>query len=300
MTATINRHYTHEVGGDLILEPYNLGPKVINGVPNLFEIPPALPPVGQWTLPDVVEDTASAKFPTTSLAPLAAPGISWTEQGKYQIKVDLFDTLGNLVNVDALSIKYRVPAVTDLSGTIPTENAADPSLIAGGTDPGSGLVRDDDGDGKKSFIMTLHIDNSLCKATIAAPLINGSPADNDCGVLKYDPLNPGSVSLSYEPRFPNGIGTEGFATYSFQLFRGANALSLPPGDPTPDIPDSGNVPHPPATVTQVQLTTDLLGSCPIAGFSENLYVAAKATNGWGRLGQYDASAVWAFVLAPKP
>jgi len=276
------------------LEPYNLGPKVINGVPNLFEIPPALPPIGQWTLPDVVEDTASAKFPTLNLAPLAPPGDAWSEHGKYQLKVDLFNELGNLVNIDTLGIKYRVPAVTDLSGTINTEDAADPSLIAGGTDPGTGLVRDDDGDGLKSFIMSIHIDNSQCKAMISAPLLDGVAADDDCGVLKYNHPDAGSVSLSYEPRYPNGIGTEGFATYGFHLYRGVNELSLPPG-----IPDSTTVLHPSAMITTVKLTTDLIGSCSIAGFSENLYVYAKATNGWGRLSQYDAGAVRAFVLAPK-
>ena len=57
LTAPINRHYTHEVGDDLIIEAFNLGPKSEKspGVPlenqNLFEIPPALPPIGQWSHP---------------------------------------------------------------------------------------------------------------------------------------------------------------------------------------------------------------------------------------------------------
>ncbi len=63
LTAPISRHYTHEVGDDLVLEEFNLGPKSEKspGVPllnpNLFEIPPALPPIGQWSIPDAVEDT---------------------------------------------------------------------------------------------------------------------------------------------------------------------------------------------------------------------------------------------------
>jgi hypothetical protein len=37
--------------------------------------------------------------------------------------------------------------------------------------------------------------------------------------------------------------------------------------------------------------------CPVAGFSENLYVDAMATDGWSSELGYDASAVRAFVLA---
>jgi len=40
--------------------------------------------------------------------------------------------------------------------------------------------------------------------------------------------------------------------------------------------------------------------CDVAGFAEDLYVAAMATNGWSRLSEYDSSpAPRAFVLAPK-
>jgi hypothetical protein len=42
----------------------------------------------------------------------------------------------------------------------------------------------------------------------------------------------------------------------------------------------------------------VVGGCPVAGFSENLYVWASATDGWSRQSQYDASFVRAFVLAP--
>ena len=41
----------------------------------------------------------------------------------------------------------------------------------------------------------------------------------------------------------------------------------------------------------------LLGSCANAAFGENLYVAAKATTGWGdRIWEYDAQAPGAFAL----
>lgn len=296
MNAIINRHYTHEVGGDLILEAYKLGPYVIGSEPNLFEIPPALPPIGQWSIPDAVEDTASAKFQTLDEAPLAARGFPWTKRGIYQLKVELFDETGNLVDIDALNIKFRVPTSTDFSGTVYTEDAANPSLTNGSLAPGSGLVRDDDGDGKKSMIIALHIDNSRCNAEIPAPTLDGTPATASCGVMTYNPGNPGSVTISYRAEHPSGIGTEGFATYVFELYRGEDLLSLP--SPPPPIPTSGRTPIPPAPLSSVRTVEELLGTCTVAGFAAHLHVRAMATTGWRRIDEYDHEAVRAFVLAP--
>ncbi len=301
LTATINRHYTHEIGDDLVLEVYNLGPKSEKapGVPlanqNLFEIPPALPPTGQWSTPDAVEDTASAKFPTVNLAELHEPGVMWPESGLYQIKVDLFDADGQIVNIDALNIKYRIPSSTDLSGTIETEDAAS-GLLENGVPASSGLIYDDNGDGKKSMIITLNIDNSLCKAEIPAPTLDGVAAGDDCGVMKYDsgpgPLKApeGSVELYYRPEHPLGVGTKGFATFSFSLTRGGNPQQLI---------DSGRTPLPPAINSATRTSQEILGFCDTAGFVEHMHVYAMATSGWRRLHEYDAQAVRGFVLAPK-
>jgi hypothetical protein len=291
LEGTINRHYTVEVGTDLVLKVFPVGPQVVGTTPNLFEIPPALPPEGQWTLPNVVEDTTSAKFNTLDLAALAQPGLAWPQHGKYQLKVDLFDTAGNLVNIDApaTQINYRVPSVTDLSGDIDTDDAN-----------ALGLVVDDDGDGKKSFIMTLHVDNSRCKAGIAAPKIGTVEASPNCGVLEYDPNSPGSVTMDFSPTFPTGIAPIGFASYSFEVTRGATDLTLPPAPQVPTIPASGAVPIPPAPQSNVQTVLDLLGGCVVAGFAEHLEVSATATNGWRRLWEYDAEEIRAFVLSPIP
>jgi hypothetical protein len=302
LTATINRHYTHEVGDDLVLEVYNLGPKSEKspGVPlqnsNLYEIPPALPPIGQWSIPDAVEDTASAKFRTLDLAGLEGAGVLWPESGLYQLKVDLFDEDGKLVDIDALNIKFRVPTSTDLSGTIDTEDAANGLLRNTDGAPSAGLVQDDDGDGKKSMIIALHIDNSLCKAEIPSPTLDSVPAGDECGVMRYevgpgpDKEPQGSVELYFRPEHPSGVAPNGFATYRLLIARGGNTLETTGYVPTP---------FPPATVSTTRSVKDLLGICDIAGFVEDVYVRAKATSGWRRLHEYDAHAVRGFVLAPK-
>jgi hypothetical protein len=266
LSGSVVRHYTLEIGGDLVLKVYPLGPFVVGAQANLFEIPPALPPEGQWSFPDLLEDLTSAKFPTSDLAPAA-------EHGKYQLKVDLFDAAGTLLNIAAKGIVYRVPAVTDLSGDIDTDDAA-----------GLGLVFDDDGDGKNSFIMTLHVDNNECTAAIAAPTLDGTPAGDDCGVLEYDPDSPGSVTMNYTASHP-----QGFATYRFVLYRGVNPLTPPT--------TSGPVGS--GSFSTTQTVPYLLGSCRVAGYSENVDVWASATDGWSRLSRYDDHAVRAFVLAPQ-
>ncbi|MCY7272495.1 MAG: hypothetical protein LH702_01790 [Phormidesmis sp. CAN_BIN44] len=262
LIGEVHRHYTHEVGDDLVLEVYPLGPKVVNGVANLFEIPPSLPPLGQWSIPDAVENTTSAKFPTQISAPAA-------DAGKYQLKIELFDAGGQpVVLEDGQSpVNYRVPNVADLSGTIHTEAAADLGLVDG-----------------TSMVITLHIDNNVCTAAIAPPTLNGMIA-NDCGVLQYSPDAPGSVTMPYQASHPNG-----FATYSFELVRGGIQLTPPTVTGVP-VGSSGSF-------SAMRSVGQLLDSCPIAGFSENLYVEAMATDGWSRLSGYDASAVRAFVLAP--
>jgi len=266
-----HRHYTHEVGSDLVLEVFTLGPKVVNNVANLFEIPPGVPPLGQWTYPDAVQDLTNAVFTTTDVAPLAAPGVAWPGFGSYEIKVDLFDANANPVNITAKGIKYVVPTSTDLSGTISTVDASTLGLVSG-----------------NSFILTLQIDNSVCSASIDAPTINGTPADDCCGVLHYNPAD--AVKMPW-----SAVQAHQFATYSFGVVRGVQ----------PVVSQSGTVAPVPFSTTQTVATLMSAnpapgcnaGGCTVAGFSENLYVAAMATDGWGRLSGYDASAVRAFVLA---
>lgn len=262
LDRAVNRHYAHEVGGDVVIDQYALGPVTVGGTPNLFEIPPAMPPSGQWSFPNVVEDTASAYFPTADFAPPA-------EAGKYELKIDLFDAAGNPVDIGALGIKFRVPSVEDLSGTITTEDAAHPSL---------NLVSGN------SFVMTLHVDNSPCAASIAAPTIAGTPASDECGVLEYTPASLEMVVMNYEASHPSG-----FATFAFELYRGVNKLT----PPSTSGPVGGGAHVASGTAA------DLLGGCSVAGFAEHLHVYAMATNGWSRQSQLDAHDVRAFVLAPK-
>ncbi|HEX9077673.1 MAG TPA: hypothetical protein VF932_17945, partial [Anaerolineae bacterium] len=84
-----------------------------------------------------------------------------------------------------------------------------------------------------------------------------------------------------------------FATFSFVVVKGVNTVTLPP------LPISGNpVSAAPGLSPVTEPVDKLLGTCNIAAFAEEVYVAATANNGWGRQSQYDAEALTAFVLAP--
>ena len=271
-TAAIARHYAHMVGASLVLDAYPLGPKTVGGNGSLFEIPPSVPPLGQWSIPDAVEDTASGRLDT-----VAADGTPLLD-GKIQVRVELFTAAGAPVDIAASGIHYFVPTSTDLGGTILTADAGPLGLVAGNT-----------------MVITLHVNNEACAASIAPPTIAGHAADPCCGVLAYapgTPVSPDSVTLAWNASHPHG-----FASYSFGVVRGVSGVFASSG------------PVGAGSFSAVRSVDHLLndnlpagctpGGCPVAGFSENLYVAASATDGWSRQSQYDRSAVRAFVLAPS-
>jgi len=276
LTGEIHRHYSHEIphvpgdDGDhpethLVEEGYLLGPQLVNDTPNLYEIPPALPPQGQWTIPDLTEDTINAKFPSNTFAPPA-------EHGKYQLKIDLFDAAGNKVdidNIDGQSIHYVVPADADpSSGQALYTDEAEPLNLIQTIDAGF-----------KSFVMTLHVDNNVCEADISLPNVNGINA-NDCGVINYNDLSA-NVNINYSALHPNG-----FADYSFTLVRGTTNLNT--------LTQSGAAT---GNFISSNLVSNLLSEdCPMAGFSAHLHVNARATDGFGEINAYDAGDHIGFAL----
>lgn len=283
-TESINRHYTQEVGDDLILQQYPLGPNPVGTTTNLCEIPPALPPMGQWSIPNAVLDTQSAVIPTNAVAPghgydnngvPTAPD----EGGLWQIKVELFDATGNLVDPEALGIKWRVPATNDLSGTIQTRDAATLGLVD---------------TTRNCMVLTVRVDNNPTWARIDPASVNGVVAADQCGVLNYS-----SRALAVDVPFL-ALQRNRFANYSFYVQRGAvsppeyhaagTAAASPGGMPGAIPPSPPGDPLP---------TVDtLLDACTLAGFTEQLYVAHLATDGWSRQSQLDSSLARAFVLAP--
>jgi hypothetical protein len=274
-TEAVSRHYTQEIGGDLVLQQYPLGPQTVGGTAHLYEIPPALPPTGQWSIPNAVLDTQSAAIPTAALSPgvgFDAAGVPEgpDQGGLWQISVELFNAAGVRVDPEALGIRWRVPADDDLSGTIATRDAAALGLVDAVAN---------------RMVITVRVDNNPALARIGAPTLDGAPAGAACGVLTYG-AGSGTVATPFQ-----AVQRNGFAAYSFSVIRGAGPAVLAASG-TAATTIAGPLPVPGGSAAA------LLGSCAIAGFSENLYVKHLATDGWGDQSQLDRSDVRAFVLAP--
>jgi len=295
LTGSVTHYYRHDVttpsGTVPAWSPYVLGPKDVDDgaghqVPNLFEIPyPSVAPAGVWDAPphisEIVDHFGNAKFPTQELAPgmtydAVGNTVGTDAGGKYQLKLDLFDAHGQAVNIAALGIQYVVPDVPDLTGTISTTPAAPLGLV--------------DGD---SMIITLHVDNNPCFANIDAPTIGALAADPCCGVLEYTAGD--SVEVSWTAKHPNG-----FAVYHFWTVRGDRTVLQEPGPGAWGPVGTGSFSVTPAVTN---LLNDNLppgcpvDGCPVAGFTEHLYVDSLATNGWTHELGYDAQDLRAFALA---
>jgi hypothetical protein len=277
-TEAVNRHYTHEVGTDLVLEQFPLGPNTVGTSPHLYEIPPSLPPGGgQWSIPNAVLDTQSAVFSTTEVSPGTAfdgsgNPVGTDNGGLWQIKVELFDTGGTQVDPEGLGIKWRVPESIDLTGTIPTADAATLGLVNAT---------------QNCMIVTVRVDNNLCAASIGAPTLDGTAAADECGVLDYS-SRASTVAVPFY-----ALQRNAFADYSFYVQRGA---IWPPELSRADVAATSAAAMPAAPTETVN---NLLDACNTAGFVESVRVEHRAHDGWSRQSQYDAGATRAFVLAPE-
>jgi len=139
-----------------------------------------------------------------------------------------------------------------------------------------------------SSALTIRVDNNHCGATIAEPETNLMTKADSCGVLHTTGVT--SVSMAFTATHPNN-----FATFVWELIRGATLITGQPGLPPPP-PISGLVS---AVVSPITVSvSNMMGTCTIAAFAEYVYVYAMANNGWSRQSQYDASAIIAFVLTP--
>ena len=264
LTGDIYRHYNHFVGTQLVTTPYLLGPQTVGATTNLFAIPPALPPVGDWAIADPVGDVANGQFPTSTIAPDSA--------GLYLLKLTLYDSSGNEVNIASAGIKYYVPTGVESDGTIDTVDASTIGLVTG-----------------DSLIISVYVDNNPTVALlpgVSTPL--DSTASDPCGILHFN--NPSNnVDIQYVAFQP-----ENFLDWSLTVSRGISGVvaslsnNTSVGNPPPGAPADFN-----------NTVVSLMGGCPQAAFAVNLYCSSRATNGWSRLEEYDSSATIAFALT-KP
>ena len=287
MARDVYRHY--KVGtsypSDLMGPMPTMGPNAAPA-PNLFRIRPLLPPAGnEWIVLNEHIDLATAYFDTASLSGSPSAGPPWPDDlaaGKYEMKLELFNELGNLVNWTDENIELRI---TDQdapfgTGTVTTSLASNYNRVL-------------DNNGKTvGFRMVVRVDNNRCAAQIL-PVAGDVTPDPVCGFHNYSDLSD-DATLSFVARHPNN-----FARYGFVTERGAGpAIPAASTTGTAGEPGSGGF----TEVANFTYSKDLgisvlIGSCDNAAFSERLDVSAMATNGYSTLTGYNAADNAAFALA---
>ncbi len=208
LTKTVQRHYRETTATGTSFPAMILGPLPTTEAPapNLFRIPPVLTPAGdaQWRVLNEHEDLASAHFETASL--LGSPTSAATPDlaaGRYELKLELFDSAGALVNWTQKHIKAGItnePA--PFTGPITTSVA-----------PGGNQIRNA-ADEMIGFRMVIRVDNNRCQAAVRPPA--GDLELDSCGFHQY--AQPGDkVHLSFDAVHPNG-----FARWGYNVVRGTD------------------------------------------------------------------------------
>jgi hypothetical protein len=262
LLGDIYRHYNQFVGTQLVTTPYFLGPQTVGVTTNLFAIPPALPPMGDWAYPNPPYDLANAQFPTTVLPSAVSGGTS----GLYQLKLDLYDSSGNPVNIATAGITYYVPTTVQPDGTIDTVDAATvPGLVVG-----------------NSFIMNVFVDNRPTVAKLPGVLIESAAADA-CGMLDYtDPSD--QVEIEYVATQPGN-----FLDWDLSVVRGLSFGAAAASGNTSE----GSLGTPADFDNTV---SSLLGTCTQAAFAVTLNCHSRCTDGWSTQTGYDRSDTIGFAL----
>lgn len=289
LTHDVVRHYSHydPVIESLTFLPYSLGPQSVakaDGTTEdgLFEICPretplqATEPDSDWYDLDAHVDRVDGYFNSGGIT-----------DGYVEFKIELFDSAGARVDPATFGtggIKFKLPNNTDIWNAVTT---IDPALV----NPAL-LVADPEAPAYQTFIYRLRIDHRAPHGSIAE--VEAGPSGtkaNACGVLRYKATDT-SITMKY-----SAWHTHGFARYYYSLYRSTSDKDLL-------YSTNGNVATSAAagehTVPAPQKNiTNLMGSCPMAAFSENLSVYHMAYNGWSRVGGRDKHYDRPFVLAPE-
>lgn len=264
-TEPVKVHYVREQGGEVSFPVLVLGPESVGGR-QLYRFRPHLAPA---------EPGANTYWPTANWFGDIYTGFLRTPQlndGLYQIRLEIFNGQGSPMLPGPNTFRFIVPTGVGPDETILTEAA---------TPTGGG------------FVFNLRIDNRHCGAFIEPPAIGTSTVADKCGFLLYG-SDTDEVRILFRATHPAD-----FAYFRFRIIRGINEASLATGEVNAtsagDYTGDGH-----GNFNTIYEVRNLLGDCPQkAAFSENLYVYAKATTGWGhRISAYDASFVRAFALAP--
>ena len=306
LDSPVVRHYGEILADStLTFKPFLLGPDPSFAGQNIFKIRPKDPPMGAGVVSsswapevDSRSNTASGYF----LSHLLSGGNAAIGAGKYELRLEFFHADGTPVNLTTEGVLLKTPTIPAPFGigTVPTRQI--PTDAAFPFDPMEEHVIRNGSGNIVAFRMVLHIDNNPCVSAIDSVSVNGNVA-GPCGFIDYKPLSPNpadrTVHVGFTARHPNN-----FATFSFYISKGSVGVIESTGGPTGPTYPGPYLRSPASHFTRDILATTRINAvipCPDgrAAFSENLYVAAMAQDGYSRLSYLDSSpAAVAFALEP--
>jgi hypothetical protein len=299
LSRQVIRHYTDIASGTMPIDV--MGPESGGANAGRFRIrPTAVPsadPNDEWVVADEREDLATAHFETFP-PPLPADrpdcGVSDPNAGRYELKLELFDTAGNLVDLDAAGVTLRYATTEAPFGTATVNTViadAYHRIFAAGNTVG--------------FRMVVHVDNGYCGGDIEPISGSGLTVDANCGIVTMTGPNP-TVDVAFSAGRPGGLARFRLSTHlgvsstvNIASTGGSVDDASTPADPSqPGNPGGGTfVGSAPCGFSRTGIAaTDMLHGCPQGAFAEWLYVWALTQDGYNRLSGLDASDVSAFML----
>jgi hypothetical protein len=268
LTNGIAKGYSYISGFHFNFGSVTLGPVTMNGVENLFYIPPVEPHGGNppFNVPEATshwdQNTVTASFDSNTLS---------GGDGLYEFRLEIFDQNGNQVSLPRNT--YQVP---DPNTFVPSIDAPNDYLNLSGANA-------------NSYKMVLRIDNNPVQAEVyKVQILQGGvyvdAASDCCGFVKYDPAqinNPNLIKITFKAYHPFNFADFSFGvqkgTCSDPVQRGAtDAASMVIGNTNGYTRDGFWL------YSKTFSPATLLGICIAeqkAAFAEMLTVQALSTNG---------------------
>jgi hypothetical protein len=258
-TPISHRYITEPSPGDYVITSENMGPVNIGTGTDLFKVPD---PDLSWL--DNRNDLAFAIWHTAIWDNDLDVYVPQVADGKYDLRLEMFDNLGNKVT-PAAGFKFILP-------TAPLGTLDD------------GLFIEADG----SLVMHLHIDNKDTIASINEIGLNGVPV-GDCQFIEYEHIDTDQVTIKYVAYHPTT--THNFLDhYNLNIKRGISGTTM--------VSISETIPAP-VEITKSYFVKDLLGVFSRCAFSVNLHTWPRTRNGHGRIRAYEAHDNSAFAIVER-
>lgn len=278
----ITHRYLTSIGSDFYIVPEQLGPNTLGGEAHLFKVPD---PAKDW-IALTRHDRAFAIWRTATWDADQGEYVPQIADGRYVLKLEMFDAGGNPVAPSAATYKYFLPTSPPTGGLWPVDD--DPQVQADG-----------------SVHFNVYVDNTDTVADVQSVGLGGVPTQ-ECQFIQYTDRLGDEIEVTFIADHHPGPPRDFIRRYSMSVRRGISGTTVgsasqnfaPPG--TLVGPDY----DPPGTIVKRFGVDDLLRQVGTKGpfsqctFSVQLHTYPRTRDGFSRIRAYESHDVSAFALVP--